>query len=284
MNYEKPSMAKSESVYSSDTLSVSLIVAEYTSSYTEHNFNTLPAISFPLVSCFDYQAGAAKFLLDTNQILFEKEQTEFKVSKYSLLGKDVTLCFQFPQPNEELHGFFSMNKQQVTTKKRPLEINILLRRFLSVTHSPDEISKERLLNGIFNSIASNYLNENIKERSNVFQIKQIDQSKDFIHSSYDKNIRLADIASAACLSPFHFSRLFRRLTGYSPYDYLMLTRIEEAKSLLEKDTSVTQTAFSCGFNSLDNFSYAFSRIVRCSPVLYKKSKISKHGYAAPGYL
>jgi len=268
-------MLKFETTYKSDKLSAVLITAEYLSAYSEKDFNSHPAISFPMISCFDYKVGKTNFILDTNHILFEKGETEFTVSKYPMFNKDVTLCIQFLKPNEELNDFFSKNKRQVMVQKRSVEIEILLRRFLSVAFNKDETFKEQLLIDIINSVIFDNFQNKITIRTNPYSIKQIDQSKDFIHASYHENLRIADIASSACLSPFHFSRLFRQVTGYAPYDYLLLARIENAKSLLNNGVSVTQTAFSSGFNSIDNFSYAFSKITGASPSSYKKGKISK---------
>lgn len=268
-------MVKFETAYKSDKLSAILITAEYSSAYSEKDFNSHPAISFPMISCFDYKAGKTNFSLDTNHILFEKGETEFTVSKYPMFNKDVTLSIQFLKPDEELSDFFSKNKKQVMVQKRNVEIEILLRRFLSIAFSKDETFKEQLLIDIINSVVFDNFQSTITTCTNLYNIKQIDQSKDFIHACYHENLRIDDIASSACLSTFHFSRLFRQITGYAPYDYLLLVRIENAKSLLNKGVSVTQTAFSSGFNSLDNFSYAFSKITGNSPTSYKKGKISK---------
>jgi len=275
MNHRCPTMTKVESVYKSDSLSVTFITAEYTSAYSEIDFNAYPTISFPVISCFDYEAGSTKFLLDTNQVLFEKGQTEFKVSKYPIFNKDATLSIQFLKPNEEIHNCFSKLNQHVSVQRRNIEIEILLRKLLSAAFNNNEALKEQLLIDIINSVPFNNFQNWIPEKSNHYTIKHIDESKDFIHTHYHENLRITDIASISCLSPFHFSRMFRLITGYAPYDYLLKTRIENAKLLLEKDIPVTQTAFSCGFNSLDNFSYTFNKVAGSSPSSFKKSKISK---------
>jgi AraC-like DNA-binding protein len=55
----------------------------------------------------------------------------------------------------------------------------------------------------------------------------------------------------------------------------MWVRIAKAKQLLRKNTSITNVAFEVGFNSLENFSYAFRKMVGISPIQYKMSNISK---------
>ncbi|MEO8086525.1 MAG: AraC family transcriptional regulator, partial [Bacteroidota bacterium] len=268
-------MVKFETAYKSKELKAHLITAEYSAAYSEKDFNAYPAISFPLISCFDYKSAKKNFVIDTNHILFEKGEIEFTVSKYSTFKKDATLSIQFLKPNGELADFFTRSKTHIMLQKRNLQTEILLRRFLPVAFGKDETFKEQILLDIINKIV--FINGNSPQQvhGKPYSIKQIDQSKDFIHAHYHDDLRIAEIASAANLSPFHFSRLFREITGYAPYDYLLMTRIEHAKTLIETGVSVTQTSFSIGFNSLENFSFAFSRIVGTSASAYKKSKISK---------
>ena len=267
-------MARSELLYLSDTISACMVTAEYTSAYTEQNFNVLPSISFPLISGFEYRAGSARLMLDTNQVLFERGQTEFKVSKFPVFNTDVTLCIEMLKPEGETFSCFGANKKQVSTGRRTVELDVALRCLLPAMRGTDTMLKEQLLNNII-ELTTTCDRRDQQCRSGQYQLMQIDRAKEFIHARYKDEISVADIAASVHLSPFYFSRLFRRVTGYSPYDHLQLVRIEHAKLLLRTEMPVTQVAFDTGFNSLDNFSYAFSRIAGCSPMAYKKSRISK---------
>lgn len=266
-------MVKFETSYHSKQIAATIITAEYDFAYSENDYNACPAISFPLVSCFDYSVGSKYFQLSTNDILFEKGETAFKVSKYKVFNKDVTLCIQFFNPGSEVISRLSENKKQVSVITRTIETEMLLRKFYSIGFSNNEMLKEQLLADILNSVAYGDMHSSNKTKANPHIIKQLDLSKDFIHAYYYDDLRIADIASAAFVSPFHFSRLFRQHTGYTPYNYLLKVRIENAKSLLITGVSSTQAAFSTGFNSLENFSLAFSRIAGCSPSFFGNSKI-----------
>ncbi len=74
------------------------------------------------------------------------------------------------------------------------------------------------------------------------------------------------------MSVFHFSRIFKKVTKYSPYDYLIGVRVESAKKLISGGESITQTAFGVGFNSLENFSYRFKEITGASPSHFLKDR------------
>ncbi len=268
-------MVKFETLLRSDEIKAVLITAEYNDAYAEKDFVAYPSISFPLISCFEYKAGDTIFLLDTNHILFEKGETAFTVSKNATFKKDVTLSIHFMKPIGEIFYFLNKKKQQVAIQKRWPQIEVLLRKFIAIAFNNDAILKEQILLDIVNTIAGTELHIASVNNSPINCVKKIDQSKDIKHTYYHDDLRIADIASAANLSSYHFSRLFRQATGYSPYGYLMSIRIENAKSLLHAGSSATNAAFSTGFNSLENFSFSFSRIVGCPPSLFKKSRISK---------
>jgi AraC-like DNA-binding protein len=77
---------------------------------------------------------------------------------------------------------------------------------------------------------------------------------------------LATLAAAAGLSPFHFLRIFRRVTGSTPHQYVVGARLRRAlRLLLETSRSVTTIAYEVGFEDLSNFVRTFHREVGCSP-------------------
>ena len=84
-------------------------------------------------------------------------------------------------------------------------------------------------------------------------------------------ISVQDVASAVSLSPSHFSRQFKARTGYSPYEYIVLRRIDKAKYLLTSTKqSVGEIAYATGYNSEENFSHSFQKHVGISPGLFRK--------------
>ena len=73
---------------------------------------------------------------------------------------------------------------------------------------------------------------------------------DLVHSSYEKDIGLRQMAEAACLSKFHFLRLFTELHGITPHAYLQRKRARAAARLLEANQlTASQVAGKVGFKS-----------------------------------
>jgi AraC family transcriptional regulator len=71
-------------------------------------------------------------------------------------------------------------------------------------------------------------------------------------------LRLGHLAREADLSPYHFLRTFRSLTGITPHQYVMRTRLREAAARLATRTErVLDVALDCGFDDVSNFNRAF---------------------------
>ena len=115
-------------------------------------------------------------------------------------------------------------------------------------------------------------NEESKELlygKNILKIKKI---LSYIRENFDKPITLEDMAKMAEMSVKYFGTYFKNMTGKTPFDYLNEYRIEKAaRKLLNTDLSVTEIAYTCGFNDLSYFIKTFKRINKTSPGKYRKS-------------
>jgi AraC family transcriptional regulator len=74
------------------------------------------------------------------------------------------------------------------------------------------------------------------------------------------------------LSPFHFLRLFARVLGVTPHQYLVRTRLRHAAQLLATDERpVTEVALDVGFSDLSNFVRSFHRAAGVSPRRFRQA-------------
>ena len=105
---------------------------------------------------------------------------------------------------------------------------------------------------------------------NIYLYKRIVQAKLFMDNHYGEAIDLNNIADEAYYSKFHFIRLFRKIYGKSPHQYLTSVRIENAKILLQHEVPVTETCFMVGFDSAGSFTQLFKRYTNLSPSTYKQ--------------
>ncbi len=100
--------------------------------------------------------------------------------------------------------------------------------------------------------------------------RRLARARRLIDECYHLPLDLAQISSEACLSRFHFLRLFRRAFNKTPHQYLRDRRIERAKELLSSSAlTVTDVCFEVGFESLGSFSTLFHKHVGYPPIAYR---------------
>jgi AraC family transcriptional regulator len=85
-------------------------------------------------------------------------------------------------------------------------------------------------------------------------------------------IDLESTAKDAGLSPFHFLRLFARVLGVTPHQYVVRSRLRRAARLLAEDARpITDVAFDAGFGDLSNFVRTFHRAAGVSPRGFRRA-------------
>lgn len=105
------------------------------------------------------------------------------------------------------------------------------------------------------------------------KIDAVQRMQDYIVSHLDGAITLEALAQAAGYSPFHCIRVFKELTGKTPFDYIRALRLTRAaQTLLESDDRVLDVALDSGFDSQDGFARAFARRFAIAPRAYRREQ------------
>jgi AraC family transcriptional regulator len=92
-----------------------------------------------------------------------------------------------------------------------------------------------------------------------------------MHTHLHELLTLEDLASVACLSPYYFNRVFRRLIGIPPVEFLSALRFQAARRLLlTTPLSVTDICFEVGYTSTGSFTSRFTQLVGLSPRLLRQ--------------
>ena len=99
----------------------------------------------------------------------------------------------------------------------------------------------------------------------------IEDAVEYLQSNFASNVTLGDMAKKYFVSPEHFSRVFKRETGFHFSEYLNLLRLKKAESMLRQlnAATVTEIAQSCGFNDSNYFSIKFKNFYGVSPKKYQ---------------
>jgi AraC-like DNA-binding protein len=113
--------------------------------------------------------------------------------------------------------------------------------------------------------------------------RAIERVVDTIQHRLDEPMTLRQMARIALMSPYHFNRVFRGMTGLPPRRFLTALRIEAAKRLLlQTDMSVTSVCFEVGYESLGSFITRFSQQVGTSPRALRQLARETTTWVAPG--
>lgn len=112
--------------------------------------------------------------------------------------------------------------------------------------------------------------ENYKQAYDERGNKKMAQVYTFIRENYFKPISLKEISRFANMSPFTFSRYFKKNCGAGFVEYLNRVRTNKACYLLkETDYQVQDIAIECGFISISNFNKQFRKTEGLSPRDYR---------------
>jgi AraC family transcriptional regulator len=111
----------------------------------------------------------------------------------------------------------------------------------------------------------------VLQRSTASDRRRAVEAALWISSHSQQDTHLAQAAARAGLSPFHFLRLFSRVLGVSPHQYLVRSRLRHAARLLSSgDQPVTDVALDVGFADLSNFVRSFHRAAGVPPGAFRR--------------
>jgi len=101
--------------------------------------------------------------------------------------------------------------------------------------------------------------------------RQLRLATDYIESHLDHDLTLDSISAAPEMSPFRFARAFRKATGQSPRQYVIMRRVERAKELLRStDMDIVDVANQVGFSTQSHFTTVFGRRCGTTPKRYRE--------------
>src|SRR5580658_5169507 len=111
-----------------------------------------------------------------------------------------------------------------------------------------------------------------KSQANGEYAQRINRVIDYLRVNLDRQVKLKELAKVACLSEFHFHRIFGAVSGETLNNFTNRLRLEKAARLLTfSDQSLTDIALDCGFSSSATFSRAFRSGYETSPSQFRKT-------------
>ena len=95
--------------------------------------------------------------------------------------------------------------------------------------------------------------------------------QNYIEENYTEDINLQEISNEFYINMYYLSHQFKKVTGYSFKEYVILQRLIKAKELLfHSSKDITNIATECGFNSINHFIRIFKSYYEITPYQYRK--------------
>ncbi|WP_162309260.1 AraC family transcriptional regulator [Cohnella abietis] len=112
---------------------------------------------------------------------------------------------------------------------------------------------------------------NSRDLSALQRAERLKEVISHIESHYAERLLVSDAAKIACMSPYHFCRVFKHTVGRTFTEYIHLYRISKAEALIrDSNLSITLIAEQTGFGTIQYLDELFKRYRGCTPVQFRK--------------
>lgn len=150
------------------------------------------------------------------------------------------------------------------------ELYDMLKKLEKEYKSPDDFSEDMIKSMV--QMLFFFLIRNKSALTGESHNKMIEDVVGYIQENYASEVRLSQLARDHFVSQEHLSRSFKKSTGFGFNEYLTLVRLKQAEKLLKNQgrMSISEIAYSCGFNDSNYFSDKFKRTYGISPLKFSK--------------
>lgn len=130
--------------------------------------------------------------------------------------------------------------------------------------------KEALLSQYITTIMTELLVSLETSSHHERQSDLIEETVAYVNEHLAENLTLEQLAAKATLSPYYFTRLFKKETGFTPHEFLIAARVNNAKFLLKNtDTPIKEICFRTGFSNESSFCTTFKKWEGITPTSYR---------------
>jgi AraC-like DNA-binding protein len=188
----------------------------------------------------------------------------------TLLGEPFSYMQLFDScKKRRYYKYTLLPEQQIILEAKWLEIHNELQEQLIAFQYAIVSSLQKMMIYLIRNCLQGRSEPITKIESSVLWIKAAFES---IEKNLTVGISLTELAKNASVTPAHFSRVFKKLTGLTLIDFVTKKRMIKAKGLLqETDAKILVIAEMCGFESLPHFHRTFKKYVGMTPAKFRRS-------------
>jgi AraC-like DNA-binding protein len=242
-------------------------------------FNDCLCIVFVKRGDFLFDLSPKSYDMHTGHILIDKPNYEYRLrpaaGECSIFNFPDDFYRQFVDDLNLKHAFFFSNSNLLSLMlKSTPETDYLHYQVMKKVIGAGKLEMDtlvlELLKQIVSSITNDALDDELDVSLKTHHLVTIEKAKEYIHEKFATDISLFEISGYSCVSPFHFSRIFKKFTSFSPYQYLLNVRLKHSEMMLKnRAMPISEISFSAGFNSAETFATAFKRKYKKNPTQWR---------------
>ncbi len=278
-----------KTIYTSDFIRIIDFQCDSNESFTSNlELSGYFSIGFTRTGNFHFHSYRHSADIYNSRILIEKPECEYRLTHNGEVSNATTFFIFAEEFYEALKEKYNLKRSVFFNNSNILSLLLLATPEMEYLHFSiwQKIKKKEnskleidsmaieLLHLVIETLTCetvcNEMPENIKKN----HLTTIERAKEYILKNFTRNISLNELAKYCHVSPFHFSRIFKQFSSFSPYQYLQNFRLKNAEMLLKTTSlSITDVCYMSGFNSLDYFSSTFSKKYNLPPSKYRTSLV-----------
>lgn len=228
-------------------------------------------MAFVLRGTFDYQTAGVVNTAVPGSVLFANKGDVFECRHLNAQGnRRVVLFFA--------DGFIEgiaedLGRDNVTFARgghAPAKETAHLGGLLFKALKDSELTEDAAIAGAYFALGHHPFNDH-HVGATPYERRRILEAVEHVSANYAEACSLDDLAAVAGLGRFRFARLFKTVTGETPCQYVVNTRLCAAANKLHRTNApVTTIAFDVGFNDLSYFNARFKATFGCTPRAWRK--------------
>ena len=248
--------------------------------YCEPHWHSAPELICILSGAFSVTLGHSTAVVEAGGMLWINPDEIHSLEARAPDSQLLTIQFApnlfdetHPAPQME-YASLSHQTEREADKQLRLRVIALVEHLVRAHSSFDRIS---LVYQLLGTLAATGNSQDYPQQVTIRKKDQqlVKYGIEFINQHFDDELTLTTIADNAGVSYHHFSRIFKKISGYNFKEYLTMIRINKAKRLL-KDTQIpiTDISYSCGFSCHKQLIFAFNKYCRMTPTAFRKRYIT----------
>lgn len=186
-----------------------------------------------------------------------------------LAHKDMHLSFDTLYISEELMRYF-LGGQNIKFDKRQITDTACMQLYDSLIQARIQMNDINIQHALsqFIPLLAQHAQWQKEDHQDIIP-RRWQEVHAYIDNNLTQKIKLDQLAHIANMNKYSFSKQFKRSTGMTPFNYVLMKKVFAARQLIDSHTDLTQLAYQFDFTDMAHFSKTFKRFVGLSPKLYK---------------